>query len=128
MYCVGPTLGEKRLTVLRERYATATKLEEQADWHGALAHPLRLKILHLLREEGSVCVCDLRDILSVSTSVVSQHLAKLKAYRIVTSRRDGQTVFYCAAEHPIFSMMGALPSPLPGHGRMDAARSRATPN
>ena len=100
MHCVGPTLDDGAIAELRERYEFEPDLEEEAEWHGALSHPIRLKILRILTEHGAVCVCDLRDILGASTSTVSQHLARLKAYRFVKNRRDGQTVFYSLADHP----------------------------
>ena len=99
MHCVGPTLEEEKISLLRDRYEFAPELEEEAEWYSAVSHPVRLKILRILTEEGSVCVCDLRDILGVTTSAVSQHLARLKAYRFVSSKRDGQTVFYSLTEH-----------------------------
>ena len=103
MLCVGPTLKEEEISRLRERYEFAPEMEEESEWHSAMAHPIRLKIMRILAENGAVCVCDLRDILGASTSVVSQHLAKLKAYRFVINKRDGQTVFYSLGEHPFLS-------------------------
>lgn len=55
---------------------------------------VRLKILFLLEEEGELCPCDLADILGMSVPAVSQHLRKLKDGEVVTTRRDGQTIFY----------------------------------
>lgn len=103
MICVGPTLGEKEILSLREQFEYAPELDEQAEYYSALANPLRLKILTLLRERGDVCVCDMRDVLGGTTSAISQHLAKLKAYRFVSSRRDGQTVFYSMTDHPFLA-------------------------
>ncbi len=55
---------------------------------------VRLKTLFLLEEEGELCPCDLADILGMSVPAVSQHLRKLKDGEVVTTRRDGQTIFY----------------------------------
>jgi DNA-binding transcriptional ArsR family regulator len=101
--CIGPTLGEEKIAELRAFYEYTPELDEQAELHAAFANPLRLKILAILQQSGAVCVCDLRDIIGVTTSAISQHLAKLKAYRLVSSRRDGQTVFYSVTEHPFLS-------------------------
>jgi len=43
---------------------------------------------------AEVCVCDLGEILGISQSAVSQHLARFKAYGLVSVRRDNQTIFY----------------------------------
>lgn len=100
MICVGPTLSEEKIAAIRAFYGYTPELDEQAELHSAFSNPMRLKMLAILRELGAVCVCDLRDIMGVTTSAISQHLAKLKAYRLVSSRRDGQTVFYSLTEHP----------------------------
>ena len=100
MHCVGPTLPVEEINRLRDAYEFAPDWEEEAEWHAVLGHPIRLKIVRILAEEGSVCVCDLRDVIGASTSTVSQHLARLKSNRMVSARRDGQTVFYSVTEHP----------------------------
>ncbi|MBC8259076.1 MAG: helix-turn-helix transcriptional regulator, partial [SAR324 cluster bacterium] len=48
---------------------------------------------------------DLRDIFGVTAAAVSQHLAKLKAYRIAKAEKQGQTVFYSLTEHPFLSLI-----------------------
>ncbi len=55
---------------------------------------VRLKILYLLEEEGEMCPCDLADILKMSVPAISQHIRKIKDAGIITSRRDGQTLYY----------------------------------
>jgi len=65
----------------------------------ALANERRLSILcHLGR--GEMCVGQLADAVGLSQSALSQHLAKLRADRLVKTRRRSQTVFYslCSAE------------------------------
>ena len=48
--------------------------------------------------EVEVCVCDLGEVLGITQSAVSQHLAKFKAHGLVTMRRDNQTLFYRLAD------------------------------
>ncbi len=55
---------------------------------------VRLKILFLLHMENELCPCDLADILKMSVPAVSQHIRKIKDAGIITSRRDGQTLYY----------------------------------
>ncbi len=112
MYCEGPTLSQERIAAIRAFYEYTPELDDQAELHSAVSNPLRLKILAVLKEVGAVCVCDLRDITGVTTSAVSQHLAKLKAYRLVSSRRDGQTVFYSLTEHPFLGWIEWEQGPL----------------
>jgi DNA-binding transcriptional ArsR family regulator len=59
----------------------------------ALGHPLRLRILELLRH-GEMSVRDLLRELEVEPSTASQQLGILRAQGVVESRRDGPTVVY----------------------------------
>ncbi|MBW4971274.1 metalloregulator ArsR/SmtB family transcription factor [Croceibacter atlanticus] len=59
---------------------------------------VRLKILYLLNKENELCPCDLADILKMSVPAVSQHIRKMKDAAIITSRRDGQTLYYSLNE------------------------------
>lgn len=60
----------------------------------ALAHKTRLQIIDILAEEGDRCVCELTEMLEVSQSSVSKHLAILKNAGIVDSQKEGLNVSY----------------------------------
>lgn len=60
---------------------------------GVLAHPHRIRIIEELRE-GPRDVSTLQSILGISHSGVSQHLALLRAHRLVAEQREGRRVFY----------------------------------
>lgn len=58
-----------------------------------LSHPARLRIVEvLLAEERDVA--SLRRALGAEGSVVSQHLATLRAHRLVEQRRAGRRIIY----------------------------------
>lgn len=78
---------------------TNLSLEECALFHKALAEPIRLRILALLNQRDSLCVCDLVAILGISQSTVSRHLAYLKNQNIVHSWREGHWIHYALREH-----------------------------
>jgi len=59
----------------------------------AIAHPARLKIIELL-VGAERSVGELTGLLRLRQHVVSQHLAALRAARVVSSRRDGRYVYY----------------------------------
>ncbi len=59
---------------------------------------VRLKILFLLNKEQELCPCDLADILKMSVPAISQHIRKIKDAKIITARRDGQTLYYSLNE------------------------------
>ena len=60
---------------------------------GMLADATRVRIVLALRD-GELSVNRLAEILEKSPAAVSQHLAKLRLARIVTTRQEAQRVFY----------------------------------
>ena len=60
----------------------------------ALSEPVRLRIVHLLRQRGELCVCDLVDALELPQSAVSRHLAYLRHHGLVAARREGTWMYY----------------------------------
>jgi ArsR family transcriptional regulator len=58
-----------------------------------LAHPLRLRILELLRP-GEQSVGQFAQTLAVDQPTVSRHLGILKQGGLVATRQDGASVFY----------------------------------
>ena len=105
MKCIGPTLNEAEIEKYQEKYAFHPNLEEQAEFYNLLSNPIRLKIIHLLHEHGQVCVCDLKDIFGVTAAAISQHVAKFKAYKMVQSDKQAQTVFYSLTDHPFLRLI-----------------------
>ena len=67
--------------------------KELASIFGILSHPDRVRIIAELGG-GERDVNSLQAALGVSHSRVSQHLAGLRAHRVVAERRDGRRVFY----------------------------------
>jgi DNA-binding transcriptional ArsR family regulator len=69
------------------------RLERAARCLKVLAHPIRLRIIHLLGE-GELPVQELEKAMGISQSSVSQHLSLLRDKEILESRRVAQQVFY----------------------------------
>src|SRR3954447_3713736 len=64
-----------------------------------LADPTRVRIVMALKD-GELSVNTIADLVDKSPPAVSQHLAKLRLRRVVTTRRQGTRVFYrLANEH-----------------------------
>ncbi len=59
----------------------------------ALAEPRRARLVSVLRH-GEHCVCDLGDMLGMSTALVSHHLRSLRSAGLVRERRSGRWVYY----------------------------------
>lgn len=73
-----------------------------ADTLKALAHPRRLEIIYLLKDQ-ELCVGDMYSMLDLPQANVSQHLTVLREAKIVTSRKFGKTVCYKLADPAIFT-------------------------
>ncbi len=63
-----------------------------------LADATRVRIIIALRDRGELSVNHLADLVDKSPAAVSQHLAKLRLARMVTTRQDGTRVFYALAD------------------------------
>jgi len=92
-------LSEARQLEVKARDATALL--------AALANEHRLGILCEL-VEGERSVGALVHAVGLSQSALSQHLAKLRAARIVATRRNAQTIYYRLASNPAARIMSTL--------------------
>jgi ArsR family transcriptional regulator len=77
-----------------------TIYELQADISKTLAHPLRLAILHVLRD-GEKTVNELAETVGATQSNVSQHLALMRQRQIVKTRKSGASIYYRVASPKI---------------------------
>ncbi|MBA3042561.1 MAG: metalloregulator ArsR/SmtB family transcription factor [Alphaproteobacteria bacterium] len=73
----------------------------------ALANRHRLLILCQLID-GERSVGQLAEFLGIRDSTVSQHLALLRRDRIISGRRDGQTIWYHIESEPARNVITAL--------------------
>ena len=76
----------------------------KAEFFKALAHPLRIAILELLRD-GPMSVGGLQERTGVAGSSISQQLAVLRGRGIVIAERSGTTVHYHVADPEIHSLL-----------------------
>ena len=67
--------------------------KELAEMLSVLGHPCRLRIIEEIGS-GERDVATLAALLGISHSGTSQHLAHLRAHRLVAERREGRRVFY----------------------------------
>ncbi len=72
----------------------------QAEISKTLAHPLRIALLHTLKEEEKT-VNELVEILNASQSNISQHLALMRQRQMVKTRKNGSSVYYRVANPKI---------------------------
>src|SRR5438093_13027813 len=88
---------------------TTTELQSfKAEFFKALAHPIRIRILELLRghERG---VRELQAALDLDQSTVSQQLAVLRAKNVVVASREGTAVRYAIRDESAGELPDAPP-------------------
>lgn len=73
----------------------------------ALANPKRLIVMCTLLE-GEKSVGDLAAIAALAPAALSQHLAKMRALKLVTTRREGQAIFYSLASAEVRAVLETL--------------------
>ncbi|MBB4952833.1 DNA-binding transcriptional ArsR family regulator [Agrobacterium vitis] len=73
----------------------------------AMANPKRLMILCSL-VQGEVPVGVLASQVGLSQSALSQHLSKLRAQKLVKTRRDAQTIYYSSTSDAVMKVLGTL--------------------
>lgn len=83
------------------------KADEVAATLAAMANPKRLLVMCTLLA-GEKSVGDLADIVQLSPAALSQHLGKMRALRLVATRRDGQTIFYSLASPEVRVLLETL--------------------
>jgi ArsR family transcriptional regulator, arsenate/arsenite/antimonite-responsive transcriptional repressor len=59
----------------------------------ALSDPNRIRIVKML-EARELCVCEVREVLGLSTSTVSKHLSILRDADLIVDAKDGKWVNY----------------------------------
>ncbi len=99
----------------------------------ALADETRLRIFTLLTRR-ELCVCEIEDMLNLSQSLVSNHLAVLRAAGLVKARRDAEDarwIFYradpeaaAALRQKWAALLDVKPAPVDRRRAEDVCRAR----
>lgn len=80
---------------------------EASDLLSAMANEKRLMILcHLM--DGEVAVNELAELVEMNQSALSQQLGKLRALRLVDTRRSAQQVYYRLASEEVERVLQTL--------------------
>ncbi len=96
----------------------APRADEAAELLAAMSNPKRLLILcNLLDDELSVN--EIAERVDLAQSPLSQHLSKLRALKLVSTRRDGQMIFYRLASDSVAQVLTTLHDIYCGPSRTD---------
>lgn len=79
----------------------------KADYLKAMAHPVRIRTLEILRQ-GEAAVAGVQAQVDSDVANISQHLAVLRNAGIVTARKTGLSVLYSVRDPEVFAILDAL--------------------
>lgn len=100
--------GEDGLPSLYGAPIGTPEAEELAAVLGALADPVRLRILSFLLEKGETCSCELAGPLGKSQPTVSHHTTILAAAGLIAGDRRGRWTWWRIDEERLAAIRGAL--------------------
>lgn len=81
--------------------------EAASDLLKAMANPQRLRVLCLLIER-EMSVGEINALVDLSQSALSQHLAVLREKKLVSTRREAQTVYYAVSDGLVHDIIETL--------------------
>jgi ArsR family transcriptional regulator len=76
----------------------------KAEFFRVLGHPVRVRMLELLRD-GNLTVGELRELIDIDSSSASQHLAALRRLGLVEATKEGTSVRYAVRDPLIFELL-----------------------
>jgi DNA-binding transcriptional ArsR family regulator len=100
--------------------STLMSYERSAQLLKAMAHPVRLEILDLLRQ-GETCVCHIERVLDKRQAYISQQLKVLREAELVEVRREGLQMYYRLAGDGVLPLLEALCGPGEGEAHQIVA-------
>nr|WP_230869803.1 metalloregulator ArsR/SmtB family transcription factor [Iocasia fonsfrigidae] len=68
-----------------------------------IGDPTRIKILYALKER-ELCVCDLSELLEMSSSAISHQLRVLRNNKLVKFRKEGRSVYYSLDDDHVLTL------------------------
>ena len=77
----------------------------KAELFRTLANPVRIRILEVLRASGDLTVGEIQHRVGVEPSNVSQHLSILRSRGLVTTRREGTSIWYSVAAPDLYELL-----------------------
>ena len=83
-------------------------LENTAEVLKVMAHPIRLKIIENLIDNGPANVGSMQEKFHIPQPTVSSHLGKLRRAGVLISRRNGTEIYYKVENEFILNLASAL--------------------
>lgn len=77
----------------------------KAELFKAMANPVRIRILEVLRTADDHTVTEIQQRVRAEPSNVSQHLAIMRRHGLVLAQRDGTTIRYSVRDPDLFQLL-----------------------
>lgn len=85
---------------VKKTFPTDEIIFDLADFFKIFGDTTRVKILYAL-DKNEMCVCDISNLLNMTTSAVSHQLKVLREANLVTTNRVGKVVYYSLADEHV---------------------------
>lgn len=95
--------------MIKKKDSFEARCDEVARLLKLIAHPNKLRILCCLID-GDKTVSELEEYCGASQSSVSQYLVRMKSEKILTSKREGQTIRYSLSNLKIKKLLKKMQS------------------
>ncbi len=80
-------------------------LQDLGDLFKVFGDTTRIKIMYALYED-EMCVCAISELLQMTQSAISHQLKTLKDANLVSSRREGKTIYYHLSDEHVKLIIG----------------------
>ena len=104
-HCDVYELHEDLIGKVRSSMPDEDEIYDLAELFKVFGDSTRMRILFALFE-SDICVCDLAEALGMTQSAISHQLRILKNSKLVSSRREGKSVFYFLADDHVRTIIG----------------------
>ncbi|HOA40542.1 MAG TPA: metalloregulator ArsR/SmtB family transcription factor [Halanaerobiales bacterium] len=102
-YCEVFNPDQELIELLKEDALADNIVYELAELFKTMGDPTRIKILYALKDR-ELCVCDLSELLGMSSSAISHQLRVLRNNKLVKFRKDGRSVYYSLDDEHVLSL------------------------
>lgn len=99
--CDCSCIHEEKMMLAKSALEKFRIFSELENFFKTFADNTRLKIMCVLDEVGSMCVCDIAVALNMTKSAISHQLNYLKKANLIKSSKKGKEVFYSLADEHV---------------------------
>ncbi|MGP3779711.1 MAG: ArsR family transcriptional regulator [Halanaerobium sp. 4-GBenrich] len=96
---------EQVVNLMKDRKLQKNIVYQLSELFKTIGDPTRINILYALKDR-ELCVCDLSEILEMSSSAISHQLRVLRNNNLVKYRKEGRSVYYSLDDNHVLCLFG----------------------